>query len=240
MYLALQNHLLALFSLSRICDVILSIICSFTFSKKLMKFENSMITLAIAWSLVINFLLLLSAFLFTCPAEWDCFAKNVQDCFLILTQHIDLLMLQIHPLIFSIWHTFNFNHPTKNIVKDFIPRNSCWRCHMGLSLVFFLLLIFLGHPQPLVPYLIPLHPLCIIGNSTLIFFVNSIQFFSLKGLWSYSQVFFFTHVCKEFCVVCSLSIKFPCSSRSSLSTNSWVTLNPKPRSLNLQWAPWTH
>jgi hypothetical protein len=29
-------------------------------------------------------------------------------------------------------------------------------------------------------------------------------------------IYFFTHVCKEFCVVCSLSIKFPCSCRSSL------------------------
>jgi len=33
-----------------------------------------MIALAIAWSLVTNFLLLLFALLFTCPAQWDCFA----------------------------------------------------------------------------------------------------------------------------------------------------------------------
>jgi hypothetical protein len=49
---------LASFSHSRICHVILSITWSFSFSISLTKFKNSMIALAIAiaWSLVINFL----------------------------------------------------------------------------------------------------------------------------------------------------------------------------------------
>ncbi len=127
-----------------------------------------MIVLAIAWSLVINFLILLFALLFTCLAQWDYFAQNAQDGFLIIIQHIDLLMLQRYSLIFSIWHTFNLFHKLNPIflnIKLFNKFNPIF-----LSKRFVIIL----------------------------------------------QVFFFTHVCKEFCVVCSLSVKFPCSSRSFL------------------------
>lgn len=61
----------------------------------------------------------------------------------------------MHSLIYSIWHTFNFSHLTKNIVKDFIPNNSHGRCHTNIFWFLFLFMIFFLHLQPLVPYLFP-------------------------------------------------------------------------------------
>jgi hypothetical protein len=47
---------------------------------------------------------------------------NVKDSLFITTQDIDILMLQVHPLIYPIYNTFNFNKITKNVVKDSILR----------------------------------------------------------------------------------------------------------------------
>ncbi len=89
-------------------------------------------TFAITWSPIVNFLFLFFVFFFTCLEQWGCFAtlvcgvsnlieggfakRSVKDNLFIIVKHIHLLMLQLHPLIYTIWHTSNSSNTTKNVI----------------------------------------------------------------------------------------------------------------------------
>jgi len=138
----------------------------------------------------------------------------------------------MNSLIYSIWHTFNFSHLTTNIVKDFIPNNSHWRCHINIFWFLFFIMIFFPHLQPLVPYLFPC-PTCIIKKLNNILFKKFNPMFLSKRLVIVFLVLFFTQVHKEFCVLlCPLLVKFLCE--SLLSTTSWVIWNTSIPPMNLQ------
>jgi hypothetical protein len=56
-------------------------------------------------------------------SNWGGFAKrSVKDNTFMIVQHIHLLMLQLHPLIYAIWHTANPSNTTKNVVSRYIGR----------------------------------------------------------------------------------------------------------------------
>jgi hypothetical protein len=222
--LALQNHLPTLFFTFQNlwCN---SIIYSFSFSISSTPPKNSSMALVITWSPIVNFLFFSKAFihlsrtmgLFCYFGLWCVCNVNEGVLFGGVVGIVSWLLHNtftssccIHPLIYPIWHTHDSSNTTKNVVKDIIPWSPCWGCHIGLSLLGFLLFILLPHPQPFVSYLLP----CLlraIGKLDIELFYELDPISLPKGFAIILPIFFLTHSHRTFCSPQStLSIKLPC------------------------------
>ncbi len=129
---------------------------------------------------------------------------NAKDSLFITTQDIDLLMLQLHLLIYP---TFNFNRITKFFCQRFCMRE----CILKVSHKFLLLPFFNTSPSSSTIYhvLVFTSSMCHWGTWASSFFCNLIQCGHTLNISPCTDVH------KELCVfVYSFSIEFPCKNPS--------------------------